>query len=81
MSEFILKLQSSDSLDNEFRWINLLKCSVEKRFDVAVQLQNLRIGTVHDEIFVRRVAEIDQHKNRLKDYIKVIFHKISFKRQ
>lgn len=78
MSTLILELKSKDILTNQFEWISLLKKCINKRFNVGVQLHELRTIRVKDGIVKKRSNEIEQHRSLLRRHIKVIFQKFVF---
>lgn len=78
MLTLILELKSKNILTNQFEWISFLKKCINKRFNVGVQLHELRTIRVKDGIVKKRSNEIEQHCGLLKRHIKVIVQKTAF---
>lgn len=74
MPAFILELQSPELFNKELHWINLLKCCIDERFNVANQLLEHRMKNTHDRIANRRIIEIEQNENLLMHYINVKYY-------
>lgn len=78
LSAFILKLKSSDLMNNDYAWADFLQYSIDERFNVAEQLLEFRSIKVHNGIAKKRIDEIEQHRNLLERHIKVMLLNIKY---
>lgn len=68
---FISELISSKSVNDGHVWVELLKRTINERFNVAERLLEHRVVRVRDVIATRRLDEVEQHRDHLERHIKV----------